>query len=394
MALRHHHGHRVMTQDAAPANRAKVRRVARRRRRLYVGGGAAVELLVDGEQFMPAIEQALSQARQQILIETYIIASDETGGRIVDLLCDQARAGVDVWAVFDAIGASRLSKRDRRRLTDAGVHLRMFNRLRLLRPLTTFFRTHRRIVVVDGQVGFVGGFGFADEWVKPDGRGGPWHEMAWRVRGLPLRHLAQTFARTWRQHKPMLLPVVDAPEDLPFRIMNKVRWGSQRLRRRIVGQIRSARQRIWLTTGYFVPGPFLLAALRHAARRGVDVRLLLTGPKSDHPMVHHAGRRHYGGLLKAGVRIYETRDRMMHAKTAVVDADRAIVGSSNLDNWSLRYNREINLEVISREAAEELCSAMATIQEQSTPITYEAWQRRPLLNRILERLFGIADDLL
>ena len=384
-----------MANNTEPAPRSRVKRVIRHwRRRAYVGGGAGVDLLVDGEQFMPAIEQALTQARQQILLETYMIVSDDTGRRIVELLCAKARAGVGVWVVFDAIGSTRLSKQDRRRLTDAGVHLRMFNRLRLLRPLRTFFRTHRRIVVVDGQVGFVGGFGFADEWVKPDGRGGPWHELVWRVRGLPLRDLFHTFARNWLRRKPPPLPVAEAPENLPYRIMNKVRWGSQRLRRRIVRRIRSAHDRIWITTGYFVPGPFLLVALKQAARRGVDVRLMLTGAKSDHPMVYHAARRHYGGLLKAGVRIYETRTRMMHAKAAVVDTKRAIVGSSNLDNWSLRYNREINLEVLSRNAVDNLCNAMSHIQAQSTQITYEAWRRRPLLNRILERIFGIADDLL
>jgi len=364
------------------------------RRRSYAGGGAAVDLLVDAEQFMPAITQAIAEGKQQILLETYIIGSDATGRRIVDLLCDKARNGVGTWAVFDAIGSSRLSQADCRRLTDAGVQLRMFNRFRLLRPFRSFFRTHRRIAVVDGRVGFVGGFGFTDEWVVPSDRGGPWHELAWRVRGAPLRHLSQAFARGWRRRRPTVLAVENAEEDLPYRIMNKARFGSPRLRRRIIRRIRRARTRIWIATAYFVPGPFLLAALKSAARRGVQVHLLLTGPKTDHPMVHHAGRRHYGGLLKAGVRIFESRNRTMHAKAAVVDTDMAIIGSSNLDNWSLRYNKEINVEVVSRQATEELSQAMLDIQSQSTQITLEAWMKRPLLNRILERLLGFADDLL
>ena len=364
------------------------------RRRSYAGGGAGVDLLVDAEQFLPAITQALAEAKQQILVESYIIASDTTGRRIVDLLCDKARSGVRTWAVFDAIGSSRLSQADCRRLTDAGVRLRMFNRFRLLRPFRSCFRTHRRIVVVDGRVGFVGGFGFSDEWVVPSDRGGPWHELVWRVRGAPLRHLSQAFARGWRRRKPPVMDVSDATEDLPYRIMNKARFGSPRLRRRIIRRIRAARQRIWIATGYFVPGPFLLAALKGAARRGVEVHLMLSGPRTDHRIVRHAGRRHYGGLLKAGVRIFESRHRMMHAKAAIVDEDRAIVGSSNLDNWSLRYNKEINVEVISSDATEELAQAMLDIQSQSAQITLEAWMRRPLLNRILERLFGFADDLL
>ena len=365
------------------------------RRRLAVGGGAGVDLLVDAEQFMPAITQALSEAKRQILLETFIIASDGTGRQIVDILCAKAREGVGVWAVFDAIGSFRLSRSDCRKLTDAGVELRLFNRFRLFRPFRSFFRTHRRIVVADGRVGFVGGFGFTDEWVVPGYHAGPWHELAWRVRGAPLRHLANAFSRGWGRNRPPSIPVNDAPEDLPYRIMNKDRFGSQRLRRRIIRRVRSADERIWITTGYFVPGPFLLAALKAAARRGVEVCLMLTGPKAtDHRIVHHAGRRHYGGLLKAGVRIFEARDRMMHAKAAVFDDDLAVVGSSNLDSWSLHYNKEINLEVVSRKAADELRSAMLEIQSHSTQITFEAWRRRPLLNRILERFSGFADDVL
>ncbi len=386
----------VMTATRRIVNRLDLSHrhsLGRGRRSRLIGAGAAVSLLVDGPQFMPAILDTLDRARSQILLEAYMIASDDTGRSVIDRLCHKASEGVDVRVVFDAIGSIRLSNADRRRMIDAGVRLRIFNRFALLRPFRTFFRTHRRIIVVDGQTGYVGGFGFSDEWTRSDVAMSPWHELVWQVRGAALREMIQAFSQGWHDDRPDVLPVQDVADGCAYSVMNKTRWGSTTLKRTIIRRFRRANHRIWLTTGYFVPGPLVRRVLARAARRGVDVRLMLTGP-SDHPIVHYAGRRHYRMLLRAGVKIYETRRRMLHAKAAVVDDDLAAVGSSNLDNWSLRYNKEFNLAVISDDAVNELDAAMRDIQAQSTPITLEAWQRRPMLNRLLERCFGLADDLL
>lgn len=372
---------------------SRARSLGRGLRSRSVGSGAGVRLLVDAEQYLPAMLDAFDAARRQILVEMYMISSDDTGRQVIQVLCDKARQGVDIWAVFDDIGSIALSAQDRNRLVEAGVRLRMFNRVRWLAPLRTFFRTHRRIIVIDGEVGFVGGFGFADEWTTPGFHDGPWYELAWQVRGAPLREMIDAFLDNWHDPKPVRLAVQDVADGRAYRIMNKTAWGSATLYRNIVRAIHRASRRIWITTGYFVPRLGLRRALMRAARRGVDVRLMLTGP-TDHKIVHYAGRRHYRPLLGAGVKIYETRERMLHAKAAVVDDDLAVVGSSNLDNWSLRYNREFNLAVISARAADELVTAMADIQAQSALITLDAWQRRPLVNRLLERLFGLADDLL
>lgn len=364
------------------------------RGQLRMGRGAAVALLVDAPQFLPAIEEALRQAREQILFENYMIASDETGMRIVTLLCERARAGVAVWAVFDAVGSFGLSQADRQRMVEAGVQLKIFNRFRWLRPMKHFLRTHRRIVVVDGELGFVGGFGFTDEWVKT-AHAGPWHELVWRVHGAPLLHLMQMFAEGWpRRHRPRMLDIRPVSNRTSFWIINKTRM-SGAIRRIVAAKVLRARQRIWICTGYFVPGWLLLQALKRAARRGVDVRLMLSGPKTaDHKIVQYAGRRYYQGLLRAGVKIYESRTRMVHAKAAIVDNDLAAVGSSNLDTFSMHYNKEVNLLVLGREPVKDLEQAMVRIQGESTHITRQAWENRPWLSRLLERCFGIADPLL
>jgi len=367
--------------------------LGRGRRSRLIGSLAAVKLLVDAEQFMPVIVGAFSRAKRQILIEMYMIASDATGMHVIDVLCDKARQGVKVWVVFDAIGSMHLSTADSKRLVEAGARLRIFNRLRLLRPFHSIFRTHRRIIVVDGEVGFVGGFGFSDEWTTPGYHDGPWHELAWQVTGAPLREMADIFSRNWQDLQPVKLPVQDVTGGCAYRIMNKASFGTTVLRRTIIRRIRRASKRIWITTGYFVPGLLLRRAMMRAAQRGVDVRLMLTGP-TDHQIVRYAGRRHYRPLLGAGVKIYETRSRMLHAKSAIIDDDLAAVGSSNLDNWSLRYNKEFNLAVASTAACDELARAMTDIQQHSTEITLDAWLRRPWTNRLLERLFGMADDLL
>jgi phosphatidylserine/phosphatidylglycerophosphate/cardiolipin synthase-like enzyme len=369
-----------------------VRRLRPRRHRL--ARGADVRLLVN-ERFLDAMEQSFREATRQILVEMYMIRSDATGGRFIDLFCEKARQGVDVWLVFDAVGSSQLTAADRKRLVDAGCRLRMFNRVRFWRFFSTFFRTHRRIVVVDDQVGYVGGFGFADEWAMVGSHGGPWLELTWQVRGTPLKHMIDAFARSWRQSRPRRFEVEPAKTNLPFWVINKQRVRGLRLQRALRRLVKRSEQRVWIATGYFVPNLWLVSTLRRAAKRGVDVRIMLPGPRyADHLAVVHAGRRHFQLLLTAGVKIYESNDRMLHAKAAIFDDNRAVVGSTNLDNWSLHYNKELNLGVVSTQAVNDLAGAMTAIQSQSTDITLEQWRNRPLFNRVLETFFGIGDSVL
>jgi len=369
-------------------------RRALRRRRDPLPRGAAVRLLIDGPQIIPAIEQACRTAKTQILIETYMIGSDDTGQSLLDILCDKAEDGIDVWVVFDAIGSIGLTAADRQRLIDHGVHLRIFNPVTLLAPLYNFFRTHRRIIVIDGKVGYIGGFGFTNEWMVEGFHGGPWYEFAWEVRGAPLRQMIATFSRDWRKHSPRQLPVTDAPENLPHWVMNKTHWRSRQMRNTLVRLLRRARRRVWICTPYFVPTLRLVAAIRAAAARGVEIHLYLPGAKADHKIVQYAGRRRYHVLLTAGVKIFECQDRMLHAKAGIIDDSIAIVGSSNLDNWSLHYNKELNLAVVSEPAVKDLATAMRVIESNSKQITLDEWQHRSIIDRFFESLFGIMDKFL
>lgn len=359
------------------------------------GRGVKVDLLVDAAAFMPAILDAIRSAERQVLVETYLIRSDETGKQVIDALCEKAKSGVAVWAVFDAFGSGQLNGEDQRRMRDAGVHLRMFNRVRLAALLRAMVRTHRRLVVIDGKLGFVGGFGFADPWTK-EVEGGPWYELVWQVRGEALRHMAESFRRSWRKRgaMPELLDFERIDDGSPYVILNKSQWGSPHLRRVMLRRLRRARKRIWIATAYFVPPLYMVAALRRAARQGVDVRILLPGGMSDAPAVLFAGRSYYHILLEAGVKIYETRNRMLHAKAFIIDDREAAVGSSNLDNWSLRYNREFNLLVADRDAVREVADAIKNIQADSEQITLDNWQRRSFWGRTLELFFRMVDRLL
>lgn len=372
---------------------SKRRRIRKQLRDQQYGKGARVGLHVDGIAFMPAILDAIANASEQVLVETYMISSDDTGKCLINALCAKASEGVAVWVVFDAVGSIGLTRVDRNQLRDAGVRLRMFNRLRIMSPLRSLFRTHRRIVVVDGEVGFVGGFGFTDQWMDVDA---PWCELVWQVHGEPLRHMAEAFRRSWRRHheKPQVIDFAPVKDGYRYNVLNKSRWGSPHLRRLMQRRIRKAKQRIWITTGYFVPPLYMVAALRRAAKRGVDVRLMLTGEKTDYRSVYYAGRSFYRLLLTSGVTIYETTDRMMHAKAYIIDEREACVGSSNLDNWSLRYNREFNITVHDHAATQQLEEAMAVIQRDSGCITLENWDRRSFVTRVFEVLFRMFERIL
>ncbi len=361
--------------------------------------GALVDLLVDAREFYPAIEKALAEAKKQVLLECYMLSSDSSGQRILRLLVQAARRGVKVWVVLDAVGSRKLVQKDRELLRAAGVKLQIYQAFDFFHPMRFFFRTHRRLLLIDGRVGFIGGFGFSDDWLCDDDPGRPWHEFAWRIRGLPLKEIFWHFENNWKEEKPLALPEVlrNQPlveENVKYQLLQKLKKRPLRLHRVLRKLCNQASERVWVASAYFVPPLRLQRALARAASRGIDVRLMLAGHRSDHRSVFYAGRRAYAALLKGGVHIFETRQRMMHAKALIVDGEISILGSSNLDSWSLRRNREFDLMLSSQSVCQQLENAMKGIQEGSQRLSFEAWKSRPLWDRFLEYFFGLGEDYL
>jgi len=360
--------------------------------------GHRYALLVDGERFLPAMLQAIEAARRYVLLELYLVEDGHCAGSFVDALCRAAQRGVAVFILLDGYGGRGLSEAHRQALAAAGVQLAFFNPLSLHRWRLSLWRDHRKLLLVDGEIAFTGGMGMTDDF-DPAVRGeAAWHEVMLEIRGPCVQDWQKLFEAAWRRW------CTDARRlPSPSRTIDSAGGGGQVLGEfghdgravmsSTIAAMGRSRSRIWLATGYFVPTGRLRRALVRAARRGVDVRLLLPGPHTDHPSVWHAGRRFYGRLLRSGVKIYEYQPRFLHAKFLLCD-QWASVGSSNLDHWTLRWNLEANQAVMDEDLAGALARLFEQDFAQSLAWQAEDWRARGRWQRFKEWLFGGLDDWL
>jgi Phosphatidylserine/phosphatidylglycerophosphate/cardiolipin synthases and related enzymes len=311
-------------------------------------GGNGVRLLRDAAENYPAWLEAISAARERVHFENYILADDATGNRFAEALIERARAGVKVRVIYDWLGVFRKSSRAYwTRLREGGVEVRCYNPPRLESPLGWISRDHRKLIVVDGAVGFVSGLCVADLWVGDAAKGiDPWRDTGVEILGPAVADLERSFARVWAMLGEPVPEAELAQEeiapagDVPVRIVasEPATSGTYRLDQLVVT---FARKRVWLTDAYYLGAPTYMQALITAARDGVDVRMLL--PRAtDIPLLKIMSRAGYRPLLEAGVRIFEWNGSLLHAKTAVVDGRWARVGSTNLNFASWMGNCELD----------------------------------------------------
>jgi cardiolipin synthase A/B len=354
--------------------------------------GNAFHLLDGGEQFFPDMLAAIETARELVLLEMYLVRSGSLVTRFVTALAAAARRGVRVCVVLDGFGALGLSRADRRQLLEAGVQLRFFNPLSFGKRLGNLLRDHRKILVTDSLTAFVGGAGLTDDFSA--GARGPWREVMVRIEGPVVADWQRAFARTWRRCGSELTLPAAVPAPLPAGAAGRLSLSEARQRsvlaNGVIRRIDSAQTRAWIMSAYFVPSRRFRKAWRRAARRGVDVRLLMPGAHTDHPWVRHAARRFYGRMLRNGVQIWEYQPHMLHAKVILCD-DWVSVGSSNLDRWSLRWNLEANQEVADTRFADAVASLFCADIERSRAISRRHWHRRAWFDRLREQIAGALD---
>lgn len=359
--------------------------------------GNRFDLLVDGYQFYPQMIAAIADARHYILLEIYLFESGTVADRFIAALTAAAARGVAVKLLVDDFGASGLSQHDRERLTAGGVALMLYNPLHPGKWFRNFARDHRKLLQVDRVVAFVGGAGITDEFDPPHAGTPGWRETMIRIEGPVLADWGALFSDVWNRHaaQPLDLPPAVTASVVPVagtqamvgRVTISQGLARQEIQRSLIKQVRMARERVWIATAYFIPLRRVRRALRLAARRGVDVRLLLPGLHTDHPAVRLAGRRFYESLLRSGVRIFEYQPRVLHTKLNLCD-DWASIGSSNLDRWNLRWNLEANQEVKDAAFARALQALFEDDFRASIEHHYHDWQRRPLHLRLREHLWG------
>ena len=367
--------------------------------------GNKVTLLMDGPSTYAAMFAAIALAKDHINMETYIIEDDETGRRFSDALIAKQRAGVQVNFIYDGVGSLGTPKEFFQRLRDAGVNVLEFNPvnpLALRKGWDVNQRDHRKLLVVDGRVAFVGGINISSVYsggssaslkrrIEQRKTGHqPWRDTHMRIEGPVAAGFQTLFIETWEGQKgsplaakkyfPDIAPIgkevvraIGSSPNQPFSLIYIT----------LLSAINSAQSQVYLTNAYFVPDPQILTALKDAVARGVDVRLLLPG-KSDSPLVFYASRSYYDELLSAGIKIYERKEAMLHAKTAVIDGVWSTVGSTNLDWRSFVNNQEINAVVLGPDFGAQMQQMFDNDLEKSELFTLEKWRDRPLNSRVKE----------
>ncbi len=356
-------------------------------------GGNRFKLLVDGEQFFPAMLQAISQARHHILLDIYLFESGHIASRFIDAFICAAKRGVEVYLLLDDFGALKLQTEDRQRLSRAGVHLAFYNPLRYGAIRRNLFRDHRKLLLVDQRIAFTGGAGITDEFDSANNPLHSWHEVMLAIRGPVVADWQQLFRDNWNLWGSPPLASHEMPRLTGGGEAGRVTLNApsgMEIKRSLIKRIRSAKQRVWIATAYFIPSRKIRRLLRQAAYRGVDVRLLLPGGHSDHPSVRHAGRRFYARLLHNGVRIFEYQPRFLHAKMLLCD-DWLSIGSSNIDRWNLRWNLEANQELLGGELIAQVETLFTHDFEHSHEITHGKWVTRPWYRRLQEWFWGWVD---
>ncbi len=358
---------------------------------LPISSAQEVRILRNSEEFYPALEARIREAKHHIHLEFYIWQADDSGARFLDALTAAAQRGVIVRLLLDGVGSHGFSEN---LLTDyraAGGHFSWFQTLDPMR--NRFFlnlRNHRKLQVIDGTVGFVGGMNIGRENEGLDAELGHWRDVQVEMIGAVACGLQEVFADDWffatgeKISDELFFPEFPAHAVHP---VNLVVGGPDRrsepLSKSIVSLLNEASERVWIATGYFVPDDVILAALEVAAQRGLDVRLLVS-EKNDHPLLVIVGRSYYGQLLAAGVRIFEYSAGINHAKAAVADDHWAMVGSANLDYRSMRLNFELNLLFHSPAQNAELAEILAHDFSLCEEIDPQKFARRPFRQRFIE----------
>jgi cardiolipin synthase len=354
--------------------------------------GGTAELLRNGDRFYPAMLEAIRGAKDTVNFEVYIFESDETGREFIEAFKERARAGVEVRVLLDAFGSLKLKRAHRRELREAGVRLEFFRPIGLRNLVRIYRRTHRRAIVVDGRVAFTGGAAVSNKWRGDARTPEEWQDSMTRVTGALVAGVQSAFASNWVY---ACGEVIAGPRFYPtgspagsacgVSVVSSPSDAQQPIRMLIWLSFVNARRRLWIANSYFIPDVQLRNAAKERARAGVDVRILVPGEQTDAKPVQYAGRGYYEELLEAGVRIFEFQPSMMHAKTVVVDDAWCLVGSANMDERSMELNEENLLGIAQSDFGRTSAEGLEQDFARSREIELDAWRRRPVHRRVLEK---------
>jgi cardiolipin synthase A/B len=362
--------------------------------------GNRVELLFNGDQIFPAMLQAIRGAQKSITYQQYFFEDGTTAHEIAEAFAERCRAGVEVKILIDSLGGSGMPQDIPDLWKQSGCQLEWYERIKVLQFVTPWellnynHRSHRRILVIDGKIGFTGGHAVSDAWTGDGRTAEHWRQTDVRVEGPVVQQLQAAFVESWRRTTGNILgderyfPTLNSQGKVYAQVVKSSplggSYGSYLL---FLLSITSAQKSIHIANPYFFPDNRIEEALINAVKRGVKV-VVLTPEKGDHATTSSASHGGLGPFLLGGVEIYEYKPALMHAKAMVVDGVWATVGSANLDYRSLAINEELNLVVYDTAFAQQLEKSFQEDLKYSQKLTYEAWNSRPFMDKVLE-LFTI-----
>ncbi len=358
--------------------------------------GNTVTTLRNGDEIFPAMLAAIRSATRSVTFETYIYWSGEIGREFAGALAERARAGVRVHVLLDWAGAAKMDDQSLSMMRDAGVEVEKYHPLRWYNLSRMNNRTHRKLLVVDGKVGFTGGVGVADVWAGHAQDSAHWRDTHFRLEGPAVNQMQAAFIDNWIKTRAQALhgddyfPPLDSAGPARAQVFKSSAGdGSENTQLMYLASIAAAERSILLSSSYFVPDSLSIAKLAEASRRGVRVEIIVPGRHIDSKIVRKASRGLWGPLLEAGVRIFEYQPTMFHVKVMVVDGLWSSVGSTNFDERSFRLNDEANLNVLDGDFARVQEGVFEEDKAQSREVTLEMWRNRPRSERIKEWLAGL-----
>lgn len=363
----------------------------------------SIKIFTDGKEKFESLFEDIKNAQDFIHLQYYILKNDELGKKLIYLLTEKAKQGIKVRILYDDLGSRTLRKKYFQELREAGGEVEVFFPSRL--PIVNFrlnYRNHRKLVIIDGKIGYLGGFNIGDEYLGLNKKFGYWRDTHLRITGSAVYEIQMRFILDWNQasdrhdiaYSPNLFPSIETKGQTGMQIVSSgpdSEW--EQIKYGYIKMITSAKKSIWIQTPYFIPDASLLDALKIAVLSGKDVRIMIPN-KPDHPFVYWATYDHIGEILKTGAKVYIYENGFIHAKTIIVDGKISSVGTANIDVRSFRLNFEVNAFIYDKEVAKTLEESFYKDLTVCRELTFEEYKKRPLKIRLKESISRLLSPIL
>jgi cardiolipin synthase len=356
------------------------------------------QILIDGNDYFSSMINEIKKAKTHILLEAYLFESGIIADIFIKELCAAKKRNVEIFILLDEYGTKGLNDRDKEKLTTAGIELLLYNPTSFFHFGRSLKRDHRKLLTIDGHTAFIGGAGITDEFT-PEVTNNYWHDVMLKAEGDIVFDLIHSFNNIWNKQKTTLKIDNKKIKNNSGQTKNKARVlvsaGTEKneIIRAIIARIRASKKQIWLTSPYFISSWKIRRALRYAAKKGIDVRLIFPGPYSDHKWITYGIQRYYQRLLKANIAIYEFQPRFTHAKIILCD-NWFTTGSSNFDRWNQFLNLDVNIEIYDQQSHKEITALFKADFLESKLVILNQWRSRSFIQQLKEWFSGFIINIL